>query len=217
MPAPQFVDPTGAQEAAFNQQRAWIQGQFNGVTYMPNNMDVQHEPLYDTLNFSAGAQIPNNSTFFTAPTGKTYAQTNVKEASKLQAPQAMSVKGIGFFVVPTILLADLTAILNPQTGYALEFWIGEKSYNRAPLWFYVPGGGISGFTSQTDTSFYNNGMVGRNERHLLAINIIIDNQASFYGNLVSAATAYTLTAAGSGGTGATFMMVLDGLHARGVQ
>ena len=28
---------------------AWITGQFSGSTYMPNNMDVQHEPLYDTL------------------------------------------------------------------------------------------------------------------------------------------------------------------------
>jgi hypothetical protein len=51
--------------------------------------------------------------------------------------------------------------------------------------------------------------------HELAINIVIDNQASFYGQLNGVATA--LTASGSGGTGATLIMLLDGLHARGVQ
>ena len=54
---------------------AWITGQFSGSTYMPNNMDVQHEPLYDTLwnpntgaPYAAGATIPNLAQFFTAPT-----------------------------------------------------------------------------------------------------------------------------------------------------
>lgn len=205
------------QAAAFNQQRAYIQGQFNGVTYMPNNMDVQHEPLYDTVTFAAAATIPNNTTFFTAPTGKTLAQTNVQEPRKLQAPEAFAVKGIGFRVVENILLSDFIAIMNPQTGYALEFWIGQKSYNRAPLWFYGNGGGVSGFTTQTDSSAYTNGRTGKDDRHILAINIIIDNQASFFGNMVSAATALTLATADNGGTGATLQMVLDGFHARGVQ
>lgn len=215
MPTPNITDPV--QAAAFGQQRAYIQGQFNGVTYMPNNMDVQHEPLYDTITFAAEATIPNNSQFFTNPTGKTLAQTNVQEARKLQAPEAFAVKGILFRVVENILLSDFVALMNPQTGYALEFWIGQKSYNRAPLWFYNNGGGVSGFTSQTDQSAFTNGRTGKDDRHVLAINIIIDNQASFYGNMVAAATALTLAAAADGGTGATLQMVLDGFHARGVQ
>ena len=62
---------------------------------------------------------------------------------------------------------------------------------------------------------YTNGWPGKAERHMLAINIVIDNQASFFGQLVGTQTA--LTATGSGGTGATLIMLLDGLHARGVQ
>jgi hypothetical protein len=60
-----------------------------------------------------------------------------------------------------------------------------------------------------------NGRQGKNDRHTLAINIVIDNQASFYGQLTG--TAVVLTASGSGGTGAGLMMLLEGLHARGVQ
>jgi hypothetical protein len=58
-------------------------------------------------------------------------------------------------------------------------------------------------------------MPGTNASNPREINIVIDNQASFYGIFDGA--QITLTASGSGGTGLKAMMLLDGFHARGVQ
>jgi hypothetical protein len=198
---------------------SWITGQFSGSTYMPNNMDVQHEPLYDTLwnsatnaPFAAGATIPNLAQFFTAPVGKTLAQTNVTTAKRLDAPEAFAVMGIRLRFAENILVADALQLYNL---FCLEFWIGQKSYNRAPLWFYVAGGGLFGFTAVATVTSTSNGLPGRNAMHALQINIVIDNQAAFFGQLDG--QNVTLTTSSNGGTGANLMMLLDGLHARGVQ
>lgn len=199
------------QQLSSNQQ-AFIMDQFNGTTYQQNSMDVQHEPLYDTFTAAAAAVVPNNTQFFTTPSGKTINQTNVTTPKKLDAPEAFAVMGIRFHPLESILLADFVLLMN---SFCLEFWIGQKYYNRGPLWHYNSGGGITGATTASATSAWTNGLTGRPHMHELAINIVIDNQASFYGNLNG--VPVTLTAAGSGGTGATLMMLLDGLHARGVQ
>ena len=197
----------------------WIQNQFSGTTYQPNAMDVQHEPLYDrswnsatNAVWAAGATIPNLTQFFVTgnQTGKTLADTNVQTAKRLDAPQAFAVMGIGLWVGSNILLADLNTLFS---SFALEFWIGEKSYNRAPLFFYPVGGGVNGFSSSSTA--LTNGQTGKDHRHELGINIVIDNQASFYCQLVG--TGVTLTSTTNGGTGANLMVILDGLHARGVQ
>lgn len=193
-------------------QQTWIFNQFNGTTFQPNSMDVQHEPLYDTFSTAAAGTIANLSQFFTNPAGKTINQTNVTTAKRLDAPEAFAVMSIRFQVQPNILLADF---VNINANFALEFWIGQKYYNRGLLWHYNAGGGITGLSTATATSAYTNGATGRIHMHELAITIVIDNQASFYGQLNGVAT--TLTAAASGGTGATLIMLLDGLHARGVQ
>lgn len=198
-------------------QKVWIFQQFNGTTYQANQMDVQHEPLYDTVTVAAGSAISNNQQFFSSPGSKTLAQTNVTTAKRLDAPEAFTVMGIRFRVQEDILLADLISLMGGVNGYVLEFWIGQKYYNRAPLWFYNSGGGITGLTTRSASSAFTNGMPGRSEAGALAINIVIDNQATFYGNMVSSTTALTLTAGASGGNGATMQMLLDGLHARGVQ
>jgi hypothetical protein len=52
--------------------------------------------------------------------------------------------------------------------------------------------------------------------HELALNIVIDNQASFFGQM-NVPSTITLTAGGSGGTGLVSQLLLDGLYARGVQ
>jgi len=210
-----MASSASAQPTMTTEQQSWIFQQFNGTTYVPNSMDVQHEPLYDENTFAAGATIPNQSQFFTSPAGKTLAQTNVTSPKKLDAPEAFTVMGINWKVRENILLADFITLIDGATGFCSEFWIGQKSYNRGPLWFYVTGGGITGIDIQSGASALTNGRTGKNDRHTLAINIVVDNQASFYGQLTG--TAVVLTASGSGGTGAGLMMLLDGLHARGVQ
>lgn len=198
---------------------SWITSQFAGSTYMPNNMDVQHEPIYDTLwdpstnaPYAGGSTIPNLSKFFTEPGSKTLAQTNIQTAKRMDAPEAFAVMGIRLRWAEDILIADALSLLN---NFCLEFWIGQKSYNRAPLWFYVAGGGINGFSGVATDYAFTNGLPGRNAMHALQINIVIDNQASFFGQLDGSNVVLTL--ASEGGTGANLMMLLDGLHARGVQ
>src|ERR1700678_245897 len=201
-----------AQQQLSSDQQTFIFNQFNRTTYQPNAKDVQHEPLYDTFSTAAGTTIPNNTQFFTTPSGKTINQTNVTTPKKLDAPEAFAVMGIRFHPLENILLADFVNLMN---SFVLEFWIGQKYYNRGPLWHYNSGGGISGFSTGSAGPAYTNGLTGARPMKELAINIVIDNQASFYGNLNG--VSVVLTAAGSGGTGATLEMLLDGLHARGVQ
>lgn len=198
-----------------SEQQSWIFAQFNGTTYQPNAMDVQHEPLYDEVTTAAAGTIANLTQFFTAPAGKTLAQTNVTTAKRLDAPEAFTCMGIRARIRENILLADLITLIDGATGFALELWVGQKYYNRGPLWFYNAGGGPSGFSVAANASMLTNGRPGRPDGHVLAINVVIDNQASFYGQLTG--TPVVLTAGAGGGTGAGIMMLLDGLHARGVQ
>lgn len=193
-------------------QQAWILDQFNGVTYQPNEMDVQDEPLYDTITSAAAATIADGTRFFANQAGKTLNQTNVERNNELPAPEAFTVQGIGWWFSADALLADVVTMM---TSFCLEFWIGSKSYNRAPLWHYVAGGGIHGFSNLTTESALTNGVPGMEGAHYLKINLVVDNQSSFYGQLRG--SAVTLAAAGSGGTGLIQVMRLLGLHARGVQ
>lgn len=206
-----------------NQLQSYIVGAFSGTTYMPNSLDVQHEPLYDVqwnpataAPWAAGATIPGGglAQFFTtgSTTGKTIADTNVATGKKLDAPEAFAVMAIGVDFAPNTLLADLIAIRN---NLNFEFYIGNKWYNRGPVQFYVPGMGFPGISNISGAASLSNGVPGKNGRHTLSINIIIDNQASFYCQFNG--TAVVLTASGSGGTGVNVKAVLDGLHARGVQ
>jgi len=179
-------------------------------------MDVQHTPLYDTVTIAAGANVTNQTaSFFTnvgPASGKTLAQTNLRQASELPAPQAFSIFSFRLRWSEDILLADLLNILN---GFCLTFTLGDKPYQRAPLWYFAAGGGIDGFTTRTDSSVYTNGNPTRESIHKLAIPIVIENQMTFFANLEGNPLA--LTAGAAGGTGLTLTLLLDGLFARGVQ
>lgn len=196
-------------------QAAGIFAAFTGVTYQPNSMDVQHEPLYDTLTVAAGSAVTSASQaqwFFANPSGKTINLTNVQKPQQLPAPEAFAIFGISIKVNENILLADFLAL---QGNLDLSFIIGQKSYNRGPLWYYTAGGGISGYFTTGGTSVLQNGVAAISASNPREINIVIDNQASFYAQLEGA--TITLTAGASGGTGMAMVCLLDGLHARGVQ
>ncbi len=199
-------------------QQSYILNEFNGQTYEPNRMDVQDTPLYDTVNFAAGTTITTAASFlFVNVAGKTLAQTNVQNSKKLDAPEAFTVKSYRFFWQPNVLLADLYAIIIGSGGAVLEFIIGNKVYQRGPLWLYNPGGGLypNSTAGGVTTQIINNGMPGRSEMNRLAINVVIDNQASFFAQLNTSGIA--LTAGASGGTGFQYQLILSGLYARGVQ
>ena len=76
-------------------QQQMIVDSFQSDTYVQNRMDVQHEPLWDTVVFAAAATITENtSSFYTnvgPASGKTLAATNLTQNSELPAPEAFSI------------------------------------------------------------------------------------------------------------------------------
>lgn len=193
-----------------------IYSAFNSQVYVSDRMDVQSTPLYDTVTLAANSTISTLTTaFFTnvgAASNKTLAQTNMTQSQKLPAPEAFSVFGFRLRWAENILLADLYTIL---ANFALSFYLGQKRYQLGPLWYYNAGGGINATMTTTAATIFNNGVPTRESMHKLAIPVVIENQMTFYAQFEG--TQQTLTAAASGGTGATFQLLLDGLYARGVQ
>ena len=202
--------------AILSPQDAMIMESFQSETYVQNKVDVQNEPLYDTFNIAQGVAVNENSTaLFTAvgpQSGKTLGQTNLTQSRRLPAPEAFSLLGIRLYWNENVGAADILAIAgNAVTAFAFEFWLGQKCYNRGPLWYYAAGGGFVNYNPVAAQDFILNGVPDRNGMHKLAIPLVIENQGEFYARLTGA--AYNV----AGATGFSVMAVLDGLHARGVQ
>lgn len=204
-------------------QQQMIAESFRSQVYVRDRMDVQNTPIYDTISYAAGATITEtNSAFFTnvgAGSNKTAAQTNMTQNNRLVAPEAFAAFGIRLTWRPDILQADLRTIMygsgTTLNGFALDFILGQKSYNLGPLWYYSAGAGIAGWNTGTDESNFTNGWPSRDSMHKLAIGVVIENQMSF--KALFRGDDFTLAAGGAGGTGARFQLLLDGLYARGVQ
>ena len=198
---------------------AFISNAFTSQTYVANQIDVQQEPIYDTITTAASGTLATGSTFFVnvgANSGKTLAQTNVLQSQRLPSPEAFSIFSPRIWFSSDILLADAVAILK---NLAFVYTMGSKNYNTGPLWHYCAGGGIYGAASttanNTTITAWSNGLPSREAMIALQIPIVIENGMNFYGSLVG--TSQVMTAAASGGTGSVIMLLLDGLHARGVQ
>lgn len=202
-----------AAQAAIDATRNFVMDSFKGQIYISDNLDVQDTPVYDTITYNASGTITTpNSQFFTnvgSASGKTYVQTNMTTSQKLVAPEAFSVFGIRLHPSEDIAYADLISIFN---GFVFEFWMGQKYYQRAPVYHFSAGMGIAGYTTRTAQSFYTNGSPSRDSMHKLALPLVIANQLQFYGQLFG--SNLTLS---SGGTGLTLLCELVGLYARGVQ
>lgn len=186
---------------------------FQSETYVANKMDVQNTPLYDTVTNAANTALTPTSTAFFSNVGpasnKTLAQTNLQRANTLIAPEAFSIFGLRYKWRENVASADLYSIIS---GFCLEFFLGNKYYQRAPLPYFSPGFGIFAFTTATNTNYLSNGLPSRESMHKLAVNIVIENQMNFSANLQG--NSFTLSA---GGTGYEHQLVCDGLYARGVQ
>ena len=204
-------------------QQQMILDAFNSEIYVSNRMDVQHTPIYDTFMVpQAGTLTTLNSALFTnvgPASGKTPAQTNMGQPQKLPAPEAFSIFAFRLRWAENIWRADIDNMLNNSAalavGFCLEFWLGQKCYQRAPLWYFSAGGGLTGYTMLAGDYIYTNGVASREAMHKLAIPIVIENQTTFFAQFVG--NALLLTAAAAGGVGVTFQLLLDGLYARGVQ
>jgi len=200
--------------AAVTAQQQFIINSFKGQIYISDQLDVQDTPIYDTITYAAGGTINTiNSRFFTNVedgSGKSYAQTNMTQNGKLDAPEAFAVFGVRLGFSEDILRSDLTTLLN---SWAYEFWLGKKEYQRGNIRHFSSGWGIAGCTTNTAEAFYTNGSPGRESMNMLAVKLVIANQMSFYGQLTGAASQ----ALSEAGTGLILVNELVGLYARGVQ
>ena len=198
-------------------QQSMILDAFQSDVYVQGKVDVQNEPLYDTITVALAATLNENaSALFTnvgPASGKTLGQTNMSQSRRLPAPEAFSVLGIRLYWNEDIAVADVLAIVgNTGTGFAFEFFLGQKCYNRGPLWYYAAGGGIVNTNANAAAlGLFLNGNANRSDMHKLAIPLVIENQGEFFARLTG--NAYVIT----GATGFILMCLLDGFHARGVQ
>lgn len=200
--------------AAITAQQQFIINSFKGQIYVSNTLDVQDTPIYDTITYTAGATINTiNSSLFTNVengSGKSFAQTNMTQNSKLDAPEAFSVFGIRVGVSEDILRSDFQTLLN---SWAFEFWLGKKEYQRANIRHFSSGWGIAGATTKTAESFYTNGWQSRDAMNVVAVKLVIANQMSFFAQLTGSASQVL----SSSGVGMILICELVGLYARGVQ
>src|SRR5882762_7590898 len=89
--------------AQMTDQQAYIVQQFQSQVYIQDQMDVQDEPIYDTVSFLTGQTMSVTTVsfftnvgdsapmFLTATINKTLANTNMSASGKLIAPEAQAI------------------------------------------------------------------------------------------------------------------------------
>jgi len=218
--------------AAMTDQQAYIVQQFQSQVYIQDQMDVQDEPIYDTISFITGQTISQTTAslfssvgdgapqFLTATFNKTLANTNMTANNKLIAPEAQAIFQHRLVfnenIDPRDLLsmtgANVAAQLATQpTGFAYVFKMGTKEYQTGPLVDYAAGGGIYFTGTASGQSFLTNGMPCANCSETLEVRTVIENEETFKANLVG--NAYVVL----GANGVTIKGQLMGLHARPVR
>jgi hypothetical protein len=212
-PAPQPGAAAGATAITMaNSQQMFVMNAFRGQPYLVDQLDVQDEPLYDTLTFNPGDTITvNTAQWFTSvgpQSNKSLVQTNLTETRHLVAPEAFSVFGIRLLPNENILGSDWENILQ---GFIFQFWFNSKAFNTGGIRHYAAGMGTYAVTTRTAESWYSNGFPSLSSGHLLQLPLVITNLLSFYAALFG--NNYQLNAAG---TGLVFICELVGLHARAV-
>jgi len=224
-PSKALVNP-----AALTPQQAYIMQKFQSQVYIQNQMDVQDEPIYDTVSFITGqAMNPTTVSFFSnvgdgaplylgATVNKTLAQSNMTRNNTLIAPEAHAIMQYRIKFNENIDPRDLLSITGANvaagsqvTGFAFVFRMGTKDYQTSPIENLAAGGGIY-FTGTNDSqSFLQNGMPCSTCAESLSVNLVIENEESFKGTFQG--NAYTV----QGANGVSIKLSLMGLHARPIR
>jgi hypothetical protein len=213
-------------------QQAYIVQSFQSQVYIQDMMDVQDEPIYDTVSFLTGQTMSVTTVsfftnvgdsapmFLTATINKTLANTNMSASGKLIAPEAQAIFQHRLQFNENIDPRDLLSITGANvaaglgtlpTGFAYVFKMGTKEYQTGFIMDYAGGGGIY-FTGTADTqSFLSNGMPCANCAESLSVNTVIENEETFKANFVG--NPYIVL----GSTGVSIKGQLMGLHARPIR
>jgi hypothetical protein len=211
-------------------QQAYIMQSFQSQVYIQNQMDVQDEPIYDTLTFPTGGVINPTTAAWFASVGpaapiyagsainKTLAQTNLTKQNTLIAPEAQAIYEYRIQFNESIDPRDMLAITGAQagaaapiTGFAFQFSMGTKAYQTGPVALYQAHFGVNFQGTAAGQSFLQNGFPSSMGAEALSVNLVIENEESFYGYLQG--LAYTVL----GTNGVSMKLLLMGLHARPIR
>lgn len=195
-------------------------------------VDVQQIPLYDRVIIAAATLTTNPIQFFVVPLGsgtgisgaKQLWDTNLTQASRLEAPRSYLVRAMRFYIEPDTALPDLIAVYK---NYVLVLIVGEKVYQLAPAWFFPQGGGAySGgnlttarLASTNPEQFYGNGLPDPGAINVIAENLAVKiEQGENFRVELQGNPFTTVAAAGTTfGVGLNMRVVLDGVLSRQVQ
>jgi len=206
-----FVNNAGA--PLVSAQQSFVLNAFQGQPYLVDQLDVQDEPLYDTLTFNPGDTITvNTAQWFTSvgpQSSKSLVQSNLTETRHLVAPEAFSIFGIRLVPSENVLGTDWESILQ---NFIFQFWFNSKAYNTGNIRHYAAGMGTWAQVTGTAQSWLANGFPSLPSGHTLSLPLVITNLLSFWAQLFG--NNYQLN---SSGTGIVFLCELVGLHARAVQ
>lgn len=110
---------------------------------VPNMIDVQQMPLYDTFTLATGTATPAPIQFFTDPISSTKGRTktNLNRGAQLESPKSFFIRAMRFFFSPDVAIADITSFYK---GYIAVLIIGEKEYQIGGLEFFPGGAGMYG-------------------------------------------------------------------------
>jgi hypothetical protein len=203
-----------------------------GMAVAAGLVDVQQIPLYDRVIIAAATLTTNPIQFFTVPIGngtgingaKQLWDTNLTQASRLEAPRSFLVRALRFYIEPDTALPDLIALYK---NYVLVLIVGEKVYQLAPAWFFPQGGGAySGgnlttarLASTNPEQFYANGLPDPGAINVIAENLAVKiEQGENFRVELQGNPFTTVAAAGTTfGVGLNMRAVLDGVLSRQVQ
>jgi hypothetical protein len=194
----------------YSQQQNMIMEAFRAEEYIKDQMDVQAEPIYDTLTQVAGDIIQQgqpSGKFFTNISGKDLNLTNMTEPNQLMNPEALAIFCYRYYLDPRNSVLDSE---NVMADFALNFIMGRKPYQTIPLWMIPQGGGLD-IQGCCDACVVHNGRPMKEAIRPIAITLILEQGVRFEGQL--AGGPYTIDSAG----GFIHQLNLDGLHARGIQ
>jgi hypothetical protein len=193
----------------YSQQQQMIMEAFRAEEYIKDQMDVQAEPVYDTLSEVAGAIIAQGSTtaqFFKNIQNKTLNLTNMTESGQLMNPEALAIFAYRYYLDPRNSVEDCEAVL---AGFAFQFTMGRKPYQTAPLWMLPQGGGLDLQGGDCDCIVHN-GRPTKEAIRPIAITLVLEQGVNFVADLIG--PNYTIV-----GDRFIHQVNLDGLHARGIQ
>lgn len=185
---------------------------------VPNLADRQAWMLYDRLKVAAAANTSSPYVFFQNGTGtgtppKPKEDTNLVQTGRLEDPQRFFITAVRLVFSSDMFFEDVVLF---QKNYFIELWIGQKIYQEGPLPLFPGGAGVSGFTTRTAQSSWNNGAPDPRSINLLGEEgIWILQGQQFRVEMKSSVAATALQSAPA--PGANILLVLDGILYRQVQ